>query len=94
MLSYKRYATALFKFKFIPIISKNVQKLNLIKKHFVIICVFVDLVFFYMFVVFFLLFLGSNFNQQTNDEENPETYQLLLQIDKENDREGVYIYVV
>ena len=43
-----------------------------------------------MFVVFFY-FLGSNFNQQTNDEENPETHQLLLQTDKENDREGVYI---
>ena len=63
---------------------------KLIKKQFVIICVVFDLVFFYMFVVFFL-FLGSNFNQQTNDEENPETHQLLLQTDKENDREGVYI---
>ena len=61
-----------------------------IKKQFVIICVVVDLVFFYMFVVFFL-FLGSNFNQQTNDEENPETHQLLLQTDKENDHGGVYI---
>ena len=42
-----------------------------------------------MYIVFLL---GSNIKQQTNDEENPETHQLLLQKDTEHDCDGVYIY--
>ena len=37
-------------------------------------------------------FLESNNRQQTNDEENPETYQLLSHTDKENDLDGGYIF--
>nr|XP_022307661.1 uncharacterized protein LOC111113661 [Crassostrea virginica] len=46
------------------------------------------LVLFAIFVLAIVKYKRSNFNQQTNDEENPETHQLLLQTDKENDREG------
>lgn len=46
---------------------------------------------FYTFIGF--IFLGSNNIQQPkSDEENPETHQLLLQTDKENDHDGLYIF--
>ena len=50
-----------------------------------------------LFILYFLQIhwfyvLGSNNRQHTNDEENPETHQLLSYIDKENDRDGVYIF--
>lgn len=37
-----------------------------------------------MFIVFIFL------EQRTNDEENPETYQLLSEKEKENYHDGVY----
>nr|XP_022304809.1 uncharacterized protein LOC111111912 isoform X1 [Crassostrea virginica] len=46
------------------------------------------LVLFAIFVLAIVKYKRRNCNQQTNDEENPETHQLLLQTDKENDREG------
>nr|XP_022304810.1 uncharacterized protein LOC111111912 isoform X2 [Crassostrea virginica] len=52
------------------------------------------LVLFAIFVLAIVKYKRSNFNQQTNDEENPETHQLLLQTDKENDREGRFTNIV
>ena len=36
--------------------------------------------------------LESNNRHQTNDEENPETHQLLSHRNNENDRDGLYIF--
>ena len=44
----------------------------------------------YFLQVHWFYFLGSNNRQQTIDEENPETHQLLSNKDK--DRDGVYIF--
>lgn len=46
----------------------------------------------YFLHIHWFYFLGSNNRKQKNDEENPETHQLLSHIDKENDRDGVYIF--
>ena len=42
--------------------------------------------------VHYFYFLGSNNRQQSNDEENPETHQLLWHRDKENDCVGAYTF--
>ena len=54
-------------------------------------------IFVFIFVKYFLhvhwfYVLESSNRQQTNDEENPETHQLLSHIDKENDRDGNYLF--
>ena len=46
----------------------------------------------YFLQIHWFYFLGSNNRQQTYDEENPEAHQLLSHIDKENYRDGVYIF--
>ena len=46
----------------------------------------------YFLHVHWFYFLGSNNRQQTNDEENPETQQMLSNKDKENDSHGGYIF--
>ena len=50
------------------------------------------LVILYFLHVHWFNFLESNNRQQSNDEENPETHLLLSHIDKENDRDGMYIF--
>ena len=67
------------------------QKIKFMNGRFVIILGKSLLLILYFLHVHWFYFLGSNNRQQTNDEENPETHELLSYIDKENDRDGVYI---
>ena len=60
--------------------------------HFVIILVKLLLFILYFLHVHWFYFLGRNNRQQTNDEEKLETHQLLSPIDRENDRDGVYLF--
>ena len=69
------------------------KKIKFINGRFVII-LGKSLLILYFLQIHWFYFLGSNNRQQTIDEENPQTHvhQLLSHIDKENYRDGVYIF--
>ena len=64
---------------------------KMISGHFAIILAESLLLIFFLHVYWFYV-LGNNSRQQANDEENPETHNLLSNIDKENNPDGVYIF--